>query len=404
MKEIKINKKFHVLREALTRYFVITGGRGSGKSYAICINLLLLTYEKGHNILFTRYTMTSAEISIIPEFLSKVELLGLEDDFHITSNSITNLVTGSKILFRGLKASSGMQTANLKSIEGVTTWVLDEAEELWDQDVFETIDESVRTLGRTNRVILILNPTTKAHWIHRHFFVGNGVEDGWNGSKGQTTYIHTSYLDNINNLSQSWLDKAEALKTRRPKEYEHRFLGGWLGKAKGAVFTNWTTGEWVETPDRAFGQDFGFSKDASTLVETSIDWTGMKIYVRQCFYKHKLKTQDIYELNKLYAGDHIIVADSAEIRLIEELSDLGNNIQKCVKGAGSVAFGIKLIQDFDVIVDPDSTELIEELNNYQWKLNKDDQPIDDWNHLIDAWRYAVTHLNRDRNTGEYYFD
>lgn len=404
MKEITINKKYNSIRKSLSRYFIVTGGRASGKSFAICLNLLLLTYEKGHVILFTRYTMTSAEISIIPEFLSKVEMMGLSNDFHITKNSIINKVTGSKILFRGIKASSGLQTANLKSIEGVTTWVLDEAEELHDKEVFDTIDESVRTLGNTNRVIFILNPTTKAHWIYKHFFIENGVNGGWNGTKGDVTYIHTTYLDNKDNLAKSWLDKASKLKERRPKEYENRFLGGWLDKAKGAIFTNWKLGEFKKLDAYGLGQDYGFSKDASTLVETSIDFDKEIIYVRQCFYKHHLKTNDIYKLNKEFAKDNIIIADLAEGRLIEELSELGNNIERCKKGQGSVAYGIKLIQGFDVIVDPNSKELIEELQNYQWLAKKDGVPMDDWNHLLDAWRYIVTYLNNDRDSGEYYFE
>jgi len=401
-KKISLNKIYNSLRTSLSRYFVITGGRGSGKSFAICVNLLLLTYEKGHVILFTRYTMTSARISIIPEFLSKIDLLGLDADFHITESSIINKVTGSKILFKGIKASSGIQTANLKSIEGVTTWVLDEAEELHDQEVFDVIDESVRTLTNINRVILIMNPTTKAHWIYRHFFIENGVNGGHNGTKGDVTYIHSTYLDNLKNLAKSWLDKAERLKERRPLEYANRFLGGWLDKAKGAIFTNWKLGEFKKLESYGLGQDYGFSKDASTLVETSIDFDKEIIYVRQCFYKHHLKTNDIYHLNKEYAGDNIIVADLAEGRLIEELEDLGNNIERCKKGAGSVSYGIKLIQGFDIVVDPSSKELIEELQNYQWLQKKDGVPMDDWNHLIDAWRYIVTYLNNERNVGDYH--
>jgi len=96
-----------------SRYFVITGGRGSGKSYSINLFLLLLTYEVGHTILFTRYTLTSAHVSIIPEFIDKIETLGLHSDFYITKDEIINLKTNSKILFKGIKTSSGTQTANL---------------------------------------------------------------------------------------------------------------------------------------------------------------------------------------------------------------------------------------------------------------------------------------------------
>jgi phage terminase large subunit len=297
-----------------------------------------------------------------------------------------------------------MQTANLKSIEGVTTWVLDEAEELHDEDIFDDIDESIRTLDNVNRVMLIMNPRTKAHFIYRKFFIDNGVNGGWCGTKGDVTYIHTTYLDNIENVADSWIKKANKLKERRPLEYQNRFLGGWLDKAKGAVFTNWSLGEFKKLDAHGFGQDYGFSKDASTLIETSIDFDNQIIYVKQAFYKHGLKTHDIHQLNEVYAGDNIIIADRAESRLIEELSELGNNIENCEKPPGSVAYGIKLLQGFDLVIDPESKELIEELQNYQWLAKKDGVPMDKWNHCIDALRYIVYYLNNDRDSGEYYFE
>ena len=166
---IAINKKYNLLGSD-SRYFVITGGRGSGKSYSLNSFLLLLTYESGHVILFTRYTLTSANVSIIPEFIDKIDRADLSNDFYITKDEIVNLKTGSKILFKGIKTSSGTQTANLKSLAGVTTFVLDEAEELVDEDVFDKIDLSVRHNTKQNRVILILNPVTKEHFIYKRFF------------------------------------------------------------------------------------------------------------------------------------------------------------------------------------------------------------------------------------------
>jgi len=150
---ITINKKYIPLFKNDSRYFVITGGRGSGKSFAMNSFLLLLTYEVGHVILFTRYTLVSAHISIIPEFVEKIEMAELHDDFYITKDEIVNKQTGSKIIFKGIKTSSGTQTANLKSLSGVTTFVLDEAEELVDEDVFDKIDLSVRNNTKQNRVI-----------------------------------------------------------------------------------------------------------------------------------------------------------------------------------------------------------------------------------------------------------
>ena len=106
-----------------TRYFVVTGGRGSGKSFEVGRFISLLSFEVGHKILFTRQTMTSAHLSIIPEFQEKIDLLNLNNSFDIQKSEILNKDSGSRIIFKGIKTSSGDQTANLKSWQGVTTWI-----------------------------------------------------------------------------------------------------------------------------------------------------------------------------------------------------------------------------------------------------------------------------------------
>ena len=136
MSKIKLIPKFKPLFKADSRYYVITGGRGSSKSFSVATWVaLLMYYEEGHTILFTRFTMTSAHISVIPEFLDKIKILGLEKEFTVTKDEIICNRTNSKIIFRGLKTSSGDQSANLKSLQGVTTWIMDEAEELKDETI-----------------------------------------------------------------------------------------------------------------------------------------------------------------------------------------------------------------------------------------------------------------------------
>ena len=399
--EIKLNDKYNLLGSD-SRYFVITGGRGSGKSYSLNSFLLLLTYEVGHVILFTRYTLTSANVSIIPEFISKIELADLSSDFYITKDEIVNLKTGSKILFKGIKTSSGTQTASLKSLAGVTTWVLDEAEELTDEETFEKIDFSIRTKGIQNRVLLILNPATKEHFIYKKFFEDKGVQDGSNLIKGDTTYIHTTYQDNIENLSQSFISQIENIKQRRPEKYKHQILGEWLDKAEGVIFTNWTIGEYKQIGKSVFGQDFGFSNDPTTLVECNIDTSNKRIYVNERFYLPSLTTSQIYNLNKQHCLDSLIVADSAEPRLISELQTSGLNIVPAIKGQGSVTYGISLLQDYDLIISPESINLIKELNNYCWLEKKSNTPIDNHNHLLDALRYAVSYQLENPNKGNYF--
>lgn len=397
---ISIQDKFTVLTEAESRYFIITGGRASGKSFNISVLLLLLTFERDHTVLFTRYTLTSASISIIPEFLEKIELLGFEEYFYITKDEIINKGTGSKIIFKGIKTSSGDQTASLKSIQGVTTWVLEEAEELVDEKKFDTIDFSIRSNKRQNRIILILNPTTKEHFIYKRFFEERGIQEGSNITKGDTTYIHSTYLDNIKHLNQSFIDQVEVMKTRRPEKYKHQILGGWLDKAEGVIFSNWEIGEFRKVGTSVWGQDYGFSSDASTLIETNIDKSNKRIYLKECFYLPRLTTSEISRLNRQYAGDGLIIGDSAEPRLITELRR-ECNIKESVKGQGSVTYGISLMQDYDLIIDPNSTNLIKELNNYCWLERKSNTPIDDHNHLIDAARYAIGYQLKNPNYGSY---
>jgi phage terminase large subunit len=400
---INLNKKYIPLFNSDSRYYVITGGRGSGKSFALNSFLLLLTYEVGHVILFTRYTLVSAHISIIPEFVEKIEMAGLENDFSITKDEIINLKTKSKILFKGIKTSSGTQTANLKSLSGVTTFVLDEAEELVDEDVFDKIDLSVRHNTKQNRVILILNPTTKEHFIYQRFFEARGVEAGESTTKQDTTYIHTTYLDNIENLSDSFITQIESLKEQNRKKYQHQILGGWLDKAEGVVFTNWSFGNF--NPDNlqtSFGQDFGFSIDPTTLVEVAIDKNKRKIYVKEHLYKPKLTTSEIAVINKQVCGNGLIVADSAEPRLIAELQNQRCNIVATEKGAGSITAGLALMQDYEIVLEPNSQNIAKELNNYIYSDKKSGLVIDNYNHAIDAIRYNVFYHLSNPNKGQYF--
>lgn len=401
MHGLKLNKKYLVLDESFARYFIVTGGRGSGKSFAVNSVLLLLTYQAGHTILFTRYTLRAASISIIPEFIEKLELLGVIDQFKITKDEIINTGNGSKIIFRGIKTSSGDQTANLKSLTGITTWVMDEAEELNDEDIFDKIDLSVRNKVQENRVILILNPTTKEHFIYKRWFEDRGVAAGSNITKEDTTYIHTTYLDNLDNLSESYIKQIETMKVRRPNRYKHTIEGAWLDKAEGVIFTDWSIGEFQQVGKVVFGQDYGFSNDPSTLVKTSIDKENKVIYIQLCFYQTKLTTSEILQLNKKFAADNLIVGDSAEPRLITELSR-DCNVVPAIKGQGSITFGISLLQDYDLVITEDSTDLIKELNNYCWLEKKSQTPVDNFNHAIDALRYAVSYQLQNPSLGEYH--
>jgi len=385
-----------------SRYFVVTGGRGSGKSFEVGRFITLLSFEQGHKILFTRQTMTSAHLSIIPEFKEKIELLKLEDMFSISKSEIKNKQSQSEIFFKGLKTSSGDQTANLKSLQGVTTWVLDESEELTDESTFDKINLSIRSNEKQNRIILILNPATKEHWIYRKFFEQEGIKEGFNGTKGNTTYIHTTYEDNIKNLGVSFLQEVEKIKIHNPDKYNHVILGGWLDKADGVVFTNWEFGtfnpNYLQT---SFGMDFGFSIDPDALAEVAIDVKNKLLYVKEHIYQRGLKTHELSKMLLEKTKGGLIIADSAEPRLIDDLRFQKINIQAVKKG--TIESGIVRMQDFKIIVEPNSTNIAKELNNYCY-LNKGSKLyVDNWNHIIDAIRYNVIYNLDNPSRGTYGF-
>jgi len=398
---------------------VVTGGRYSQKSFGIGTFAGVATKDFNHRILYTRYTLTSAKDSIIPEFEEKLTILNCADEFKVTKDSIKGIYNDSKIVFKGIKTGSGNQTASLKSLKNFSIFILDEAEEMPNFSDWDKIKKSMRALDVRNLSILSLNPATEEHWIHEELFEGKGVEAGFNGIVGNVLYIHSSYRDIEREFiaDDTWNEYEElraiyemykALSpqeklvcdpklVKKAKYYQHTIMGGWLNKAEGVVFEDWEEGEFVDNGKAIFGQDYGFSIDPTTLIKVCIEKSLKRIYLKEYLYRPKMTTSQIYEFNKEIAGKTLIVADSAEPRLIEELRKKGNNVIGAEKGPGSVSGGIARMLDYTLIVDPDSKNLKKELNNYVWHDKKSSTPIDDWNHLIDPIRYVVLELTEAQN-------
>jgi len=242
--EVNLHKEYQRLWQSSKRYILVTGGRGSGKSFGVAVYVATKSYEDYFKALFTRFVMKTAHDSVIPELTSKIEVLNLQEDFHVTKTDVINKVTGNEILFRGIKTSSGDQTANLKSLEGVNLFVVDEAEEFLDEEKFNTIDLSIRTTKAENKVIIIMNPSHKNHWVYKRWFTNNmrhEIIDGQNVeicTHPDVDHIHTTYLDNINHLDETFIQIAENYKTNNPTYYAHKFLGAWQNQSDGATITS----------------------------------------------------------------------------------------------------------------------------------------------------------------------
>lgn len=384
--------------------FLITGGRGSGKSFSTSTFLERLTFEMTpvekivHQILYTRYTMVSANISIIPEFLEKAELDGTQKYFRSTRSEVVNKMTGSKVMFRGIKSSSGNQTAKLKSIHGITTFVVDEAEEWVSEKEFETIMLSIRQKGIQNRIIIVMNPTDNNHWVYKRFIENTHKEVEYDGVPVQISthpnvlHIHTTYLDNAENLSPEFIKEVEDMKANNPEKYAHTVMGRWADVAEGAVFKN--IGVVKEFPKWckkvALGLDFGYTHDPSAaMICGMID---DNLYIDEICYRTGMLSSDLVKELRRF-GDLKVFSDSADPRLIQEIHNGGIKIYPVEKGAGSIIAGIDKMKSLNIFVTERSFNLRKEFRNYVWDKDKDgnyiNQPIDAWNHGIDAVRYYI---------------
>ena len=166
------------------------------------------------------------------------------------------------------------------------------------------------------------------------------------------------------------------------------------------IFTNWSIGKYQEELSFGYGLDFGWSIDPDALIKVAVDKKKQTIYAKQLLYKTgQSNAMLIKELRKHVKEQDIIIADSAEGRLINEIRLHGFNIKPTKKKQGSVKEGIRIVQDYHIVVDEDSIDLIKELNNYKWHDKRSETPIDAYNHLLDALRYYVQSVTT--NTGRY---
>ena len=59
------------------------------------------------------------------------------------------------------------------------------------------------------------------------------------------------------------------------------------------------------------------------------------------------------------------------------------------------------MQDYEIIVDPNSINIGKELNNYVYADKGSKLYVDAFNHSIDAWRYNTTFHLDNPNRGKY---
>lgn len=394
---------------------LISGGRDSGKTFAVGCFVGTASEQYNHRVLYTRQTMSSTNNSITRALDNRLELLGISDCFTFANNDYTSKTGKGIISITGQKTSTGTQTAKLKSLEDYSIFITDEGEELTSYDEWEKIKRSVRATDVQCFSLISFNPPTKNHWLYSEFY--ENIPEGFNGVIGKVMYIHTTYLDNgkenmalhnweeyerLRKVYEYYLSVPVEERLRLPKKiireyknYKNTILGSFRDSAEGIIF-EYTIGEFKEPEyGLVYGMDQGFN-DPTTLIKVNVDKNESKIYLKEIFYEVGKTESDIYLSIKDEVKDNRIWCDSAVPMLVAGLRRKGLNIKSCEKP--KILDSIYAMLDFEIIVEENSLNLIRELNNYKWNDNRQDEPIDAFNHAIDAARYAITHKIKERSS------
>jgi phage terminase large subunit len=383
------------------RYRVVKGSRASKKSKTTALNLItqMMKYPQA-NTLVVRKTFRTLKDSCFTELKWAIARLGVSLWWDIKESPLemTYRPTGQKIYFRGL--DDPLKVTSITVEHGFLCWMwIEEAYEILKESDFDMLDESIRgaippETGLFKQITLTFNPWNERHWLKRRFFDAPPSPD--------ILAITTDYRCN------EWLDESdmrvfETMRQNNPRRYQVAGLGNW-GVLDGLVFENWHervfTLKDVEACRTVAGLDFGYTNDPSALFVGFLDLEESRLFVWDELYEKGLSNRRIWErVQEMGYAKERITGDCAEPKSIDELRSYGMRIRAARKGKDSVSNGIQWIQDLEIIIHPRCVNFLTEIGNYTWaedrfgkKLN---DPIDDFNHLMDAMRYAV----EDYSTG-----
>lgn len=375
------------------RYRVVKGSRASKKSKTTAIYYIWKMMQcPGANLLVVRKTFRTLKDSCFTELKWAVHRLGVDRlwSFKESPLEAVYLPTGQKIYFRGLDDPLKVTSVTVDS--GALCWLwIEEAYEIMNEADFDMLDESIRgevPEGLYKQITLTFNPWNERHWIKKRFFDVPESPD--------IKALTTNYTCN------EWLDDAdkrvfETMKRNNPRRYAVAGLGGW-GVVDGLVYENWRE-ERFELDDvrkykSVFGLDFGYTNDPSALFVGFLDLENQELYVWDEFYEKGFSNKKIAQkiIDMGYKKEKII-ADSAEPKSIDELNEYGLHVKNARKGKDSIQNGMQWIQNLKIIIHPRCVNFITEISQYTWKVDKFGKklnvPVDDFNHIMDAMRYAL---------------
>lgn len=393
------------------RYRVVKGSRASKKSKTTALWYIyhLMKYPEA-NLLVVRKTFRTLKDSCFTDLKWAVHRWGVDHLWNFTLSPLeaTYIPTGQKIYFRGL--DDPLKVTSIAVDKGCLCWMwLEEAYEIMSESDFDMLDESIRGStpeGLFKQITITLNPWNEHHWIKKRFF------DSYDPD---ILALTTNYLCN------EWLDKSdlavfERMKTNNPRRYQVAGLGNW-GIVEGLIYENWKEEAYTlitrkeaqegrkgvirDNLKTVCGLDFGYTNDPTAFIIALLDRDNSRLYIYDEFYEKGLSNKAIAErIKELGYRKERITADSAEPKSIDELKTYGLNVKGAVKGKDSIVHGIQWIQDLEIIIHPRCVNFLTEISNYTWDTDrfgkKLNVPIDDFNHLMDALRYAVERYSMNK--------
>ena len=393
------------------RYRVVKGSRASKKSKTTALWIIyhMMKY-KDSNTLVVRKVFRTLKDSCYSDLKWAIHRLNVDHLWNCKESplELTYTPTGQKILFRGL--DDPLKVTSITVDSGFLCWMwIEEAYEVMNEDDFDMLDESIRGECPPHlwkQITLTFNPWNEKHWLKRRFFDAPDPDV----LALTTTYMCNEWLD-VNDFALF-----EKMKRNNPRRYAVAGLGGW-GIVDGLVYENWkeqpfeliskadyllldeaerTAKDWVfrEDVSTRCGLDFGYTNDPTASPIMFLDMKNSRLYVWDELYETGLSNRKIYErLRAMGYGKELFTADSAEPKSIDELRYLGMRVKAAKKGKDSISNGIQWIQNLQIIIHPRCVNFLTEISNYTWdkdrfgkKLNV---PIDTFNHLMDAMRYAL---------------
>jgi len=378
------------------RYLVCKGSRASKKSKTTALRFIKNMMKlPGSNLLVVRKTERTLKASCFTELKWAVHRLQVDHLWKFTTSPLeaTYTETGQKIYFRGL--DDPLKITSITVDVGSLCWMwIEEAYEITSEADFDMLDESIRGQvpeGLFKQIVLTFNPWNEHHWLKKRFFDAPPSPD--------ILAMTTNYMCN------EWLDEAdlrlfEDMKVRNPRRYAVAGLGGW-GIVDGLVYENWKEeafdlDEVRKRPGMVsvFGLDWGYTNDPSALFCGLLDKKNKQLFVFDEMYEKGMSNRRIADaVQELGYFKERITADSAEPKSIAELKSYGMRVMAAKKGKDSVKNGIQWVQDLEIIIHPQCVNFLTEISNYTWDQdkfgNKLNVPIDDFNHLMDAMRYAL---------------